>query len=313
MYASYHSARRLLGRSAAFALGGVVLVSAACTTANAGLVAKSFSPPAYSPSASLIDGFESPKVNRSMWWLGQAQKGQFWSDARLARSDRRSVAVRVGAAMRGCGAKCQRNELRTAPGYRIRFGQEAWYNFSFRIDGKLPARHTGRWVSGQWKQQCGGSPFLAQRFDRGVFQITVQDNSCRVIVASSQGLGRKLPATRLTGHEARQLAKNSKSCASDIKVQYSSNATLPNPYEKWVDMAYRVRGGRNGTGLIEIWANGRFIARVTGSIGYDYASGPHQYFKFGIYRAPMPGTSVARMDRFMRTGSMSMFRMIDGG
>ena len=272
-------------------------------------MAKRFSPPMFTPTAALIDGFEAPQVNQAMWWMGQAQKGQFWSDARVARSDRRSVAVHMGTKMRGCGKNCQRNEIRTAPGHRIRFGQEAWYSFSFRIDGKLPARQTKRWVSGQWKQQCGGSPFLAQRFDRGVFQITVQDNSCRVIVASSEGFGQKLPLTRQVGHAAQK----GRPCSSDIKVHHSANATLPSPYGKWVDMAYRVRGGRNGTGLVEIWANGRFIARVTGSIGYDFASGPDQYFKFGIYRAPMPGSSVVRMDRFRRTGSMSNYKVIDGG
>ena len=300
------------GRLAVLALSGLAIAGVSCSGANAGLVAKRPSPPTHLPSAALIDGFETPQVDRRMWWVGQAQSGQFWSDARLARADRRSIAVRVGAAMRGCGANCQRNEIRTAPGYRMKFGQEAWYNFSFRMDGKLPAGNTRRWVSGQWKQQCGGSPFLAQRFDRGVFQITVQDNNCRVIVASSQGLGQKLPTTLATGHGAVGGSKGGHSCRSDVKVEYSATPTLPNPYGKWVDMSYRVRGGRNGKGLVEIWANGRFIARVTGSIGYDYASGPQQYFKFGIYRAPTPGASVVRIDRFRRTDSMSNYKQIDG-
>ena len=239
---------------------------------------------------------------------GPGPKGEFWNDARVARSDRRSIAVRVTPEMRGCGAKCQRNEIRTTPRGRVMFGQEAWYSFSFRMDGTLPTRQTKRWVSGQWKQQCSGSPFLAQRFDRGVFQITVQDNSCRVIVASSEGLGQRLPLAHETGKQARPRTP----CRSDIKVEYSANPKLPNPFGNWVDMSYRVRGGRNGSGLVEIWANGRFIARVKGSIGYDHMSGPNQYFKFGIYRAPVPGASVVRLDRFRRSGSMSKFTVIDG-
>ncbi len=283
-----------------------------CTNAHAGLIAKKDVSYSGMPNPALVDGFETVHLNQQMWWMGQAQKGEYWSDARMARADRRSVAVRVGSKMRGCGAKCQRNEIRTSPNYRINFGQEAWYNFSFRLDGKLPDRNTQRWVTGQWKQQCGGSPFLAQRFDRGVFQITVQDNNCRVVVASSAGLDRPLPFTRYTGARKGSAAKTGRPCRSDIKVEYSANPTLPNPNRNWVDMSYRVRGGRNGTGLIEIWADGRFIARVTGSIGYDYSSGPKQYFKFGIYRAPVPGASTARIDRFRRSDSMSDFRLIDG-
>lgn len=290
------------------AFAGAFLLGAMGSGAQAGLAPKKPAPPSDQPLAALSDGFESAQLDQKRWWMGQAQTGEFWSDARLARSDRRSVAVRVTPDMRGCGAKCQRNEIRTTPRDRVLFGQEAWYSFSFRMDGTLPSRQTKRWVSGQWKQQCSGSPFLAQRFDRGVFQITVQDNNCRVIVASSEDLGKKLPVAHQTGKQAGRRA----ACASDIKVEYSANPTLPDPFGNWVDMSYRVRGGRNGTGLVEIWADGRFIARVKGSIGYDHMSGPQQYFKFGIYRSPVPGASVVRLDRFRRSGSMFKSRPIDG-
>jgi hypothetical protein len=63
-------------------------------------------------------------------------------------------------------------------------------------------------------------------------------------------------------------------------------------------MTYRVRGGRRGQGLVEIWANGRFIARAAGSIGYSQAAGPRQYFKFGIYRDAAPGPAIVNFDNF---------------
>jgi len=66
-------------------------------------------------------------------------------------------------------------------------------------------------------------------------------------------------------------------------------------------MTYHIRGGRNGSGLIEIWANENFIARVTGSIGNNNVDGPMQYFKFGIYRDVMQGTGIAHLDNFKRT------------
>ena len=65
-------------------------------------------------------------------------------------------------------------------------------------------------------------------------------------------------------------------------------------------MKYRVRAGLYGTGLIEIWANGKFIATVTGSIGYPIESGATQYFKFGIYRDVMQGDGAVYFDNFRR-------------
>ena len=65
-------------------------------------------------------------------------------------------------------------------------------------------------------------------------------------------------------------------------------------------MMYRVRGRRNGQGLIEIWANGAFIARVQGSLGYDEAGGPTQYFKIGHYRDPIAAATTLYVDDFKR-------------
>ncbi len=87
----------------------------------------------------------------------------------------------------------------------------------------------------------------------------------------------------------------------------ASNPVMPHPFARWVDMSYRVRGGRGGKGLVEIWANGRFIAKVTGSIGYDEAAGPNQYFKFGIYRRLVSGVTILRLDNFRRSSSTPRF------
>jgi hypothetical protein len=56
-------------------------------------------------------------------------------------------------------------------------------------------------------------------------------------------------------------------------------------------------------GIIEIYANGRFIARATGTIGVFGAEDPTQYFRFGHNRAPMPGTATIYIDRFRRGAS----------
>jgi hypothetical protein len=241
----------------------------------------------------ITDRFDGASLDTNKWWLKQAHDGQY-------RISGRSVAITMDSTMRGCGAHCQRNEIRTAPKYRIRFGEDAVYSFRFRVDG---AMSTGRWVSGQWKQQCDGSPFLAQRFNRDEFYITVQDRDCRVVVASSKPTGVRLPMTRMTDGRSQRVppaADETSNCKTDIKVEYAADAVLPDPRKDWVSMSYRVRGGLNGKGLIEIHANGRFIARVTGSIGDDRVAGPNQYFKFGIYRSFTRGTSTVYMDDFSR-------------
>ena len=248
----------------------------------------------------ISDNFQSGKIDPQEWYLKQAKLTKCEIKAKQARSGDKVVAISVDPMMRGCGKSCQRNEIRTSPRYRIKFGQDAIYSFSFRLKGK-PS--TSRWVSGQWKQQSNGSPFLAQRFDRGEFYVTVQDKDCRVTVASSTRSSETLPQTRLTAGLTSRIAPIAgapTTCKTDIQVEHAENARLPNPYRDWVHMSYRLRGGLNGKGLVEIWANGRFIARVTGSIGDDRVAGPAQYFKFGIYREFTPGISTAYFDNFRR-------------
>jgi hypothetical protein len=49
-------------------------------------------------------------------------------------------------------------------------------------------------------------------------------------------------------------------------------------------MSYLIEGGGNGGGRIDIWADGRFIARVKGRIGYPGSKPGLVKFKFGAYR-----------------------------
>lgn len=259
---------------------------------------------AAAPRDAVFDGFEAPNLNLSIWDRRQLRPGSYWLDDTMSRGRQRSLAITVSPADRACGGKCERNEVRLAKRLHIPFGTDVWYSFSFLLTGDTSNRENTRWVSGQWKQQTGGSPFLAQRFEHGVFHITVQDNSCRVLVAKSSAEHIKVPNTADLNVASPHFFLRDKylyNCKTDMKVEQSNDPVLPEPFGHWIDMTYHVRGGRHGKGLVEIWANGRFIARVTGSIGYDKAAGPMQYFKFGIYRDLMPGTGVAHFDNFRRT------------
>lgn len=80
-----------------------------------------------------------------------------------------------------------KHELRIANKKRCHFGQDIWYSFSFHITGDFPRTGSTRWVIGQWKEETDGSPFLVQRFDNGVFHITIQRNEDRVLIATAKG------------------------------------------------------------------------------------------------------------------------------
>jgi hypothetical protein len=97
------------------------------------------------------------------------------------------VIVQEGDNGDKCEDDCQRAEIRTAKASWPTFGDEVWYQFSFRISGDVPSTGSARSVIGQWKGPGDASPMLAQRFDNGVFHITVQDNETRRVVAKAEG------------------------------------------------------------------------------------------------------------------------------
>jgi len=254
----------------------------------------------------VADDFEQPQIDEAKWWLGQIRPNRFWIDSSIARSGGSALAIGVEEEDRDCGRRCQRNEIRIANGLRLRFGEEAWYRFSFRIGGEIWEQNSTRWIIGQWKQETGGSPFLAQRYDNGVFHITVQDNDCRILVAQANGHPDGLKAHRNQPRYAAAFLSESHlyDCESDVRIEHGeAPPVLPDPFENWVDMLYRVRGGTNGKGLIEIWANCTLIARVQGSIGYEDTAGPTQLFKIGHYRAPIAASTTLYFDDFRRGDS----------
>ena len=262
---------------------------------------------AASAASTVEDGFERSNINKSIWWLGQIRPERVWIDQSQTHSGSGALAIRVEGEDRDCNGRCQRNEIRMARRLDLKFGEEAWYAFSFKIMGDISEHGSTRWIIGQWKQDSNGSPFLAQRYDNGVFHITVQDNDCRILVAHANGHPDGKHAHR---NDPRYSAlaflsdPHLHDCNSDIQIEHQGvPPLLPDPRDQWVDMLYRVRGGRNGRGLIEIWANGTFIGRISGSIGYDNAKGPNQYFKIGHYRDPIGVATTLYFDDFRRGDS----------
>ena len=258
------------------------------------------------PQIAIVEDFEAEPLDETVWSLYRMGERHHWIDRRVVRQGEGALAIRIRGSDFDAVCDCQISEIREAPEQRLHFGDEAWYAFSFRIDGRSPVTGDQRWQIGGWKQETDGSPFLAQRFDNGVFHVTLESGDSRVLVATSAGEAESFFA-QLRNDILSRFAFVSEASKydgrDDVSIEYGPDPILPDPRLGWVDMVYRVKGGLAGDGIVEIWANGRFIARASGTIGVFDAVDPTQYFRFGHNRAPMPGTSTIHIDRFRRGAS----------
>jgi hypothetical protein len=342
---------------------------------------------------SLHDTFDASTLDATNWLTLQVRPDQM----RFTRPGRCGSAAIAILTKHQDGGKncpededCQRAELRTSkaawPPYD---GRDVWFAFSFRVSGDVASTGSARTVIGQWKAPGDDSPYVAQRFDNGVFHITVQDNHARRVVAQTEGdpdktleaqrlLSQLDPNNRaviagisslqalyqlqhampgLAGHffsntlrsalerrtsdnaEANALARELKLPSgqivtavgelsfvaeperyvgsSDLEIIPEANRLLPDPRKGWVDMVYRIKGGRTDNeygprskGELEVWANGQKIVLVRGNIGYTLRLespielvGP--YFKFGLYRVRQPGEFEFQLDEFSQAPTRS--------
>ncbi|WP_162950262.1 heparin lyase I family protein [Rhizobium jaguaris] len=208
----------------------------------------------------------------------------------------------------------QREELRLQKPFFRRSDVPLIYSYRFRMPKDvLNDRDSIRWITAQWKQEpinnryerefegWSPSPFLAQRYDDGILHVTVQDDMCRCLIASAPAKGSNLvwkDGTPRYCQSIRPQDSNGKACAPDLEVKYGRNPVLSTPAGEWVEMRYRVQAGRDGNAFIEIHQDGRFIARVTGKIGYepDPSSPPMTKFKIGQYRDYIPSSDTLELD-----------------
>lgn len=190
-----------------------------------------------------------------------------------------------------------------------RFGDDLYYGFSMWISrDSAPLGDPTRLVIGQWKAPIDDSPFLAQRFTGGSFHVTLDVDAattdpatgrpagCKILLAFDQALG-NLPLDHPSRCELKE-GQGTMALVPAEPVTIERLAYLPSPFGRWTDLVYRVRGGRNGQ--VEIWADGRLIARATGRIGHFGAEGQIQYFKFGPYRDPASHATTVYIDNLGR-------------
>lgn len=203
------------------------------------------------------------------------------------------------------------------------FGQEAWYGFSMWIDGaSAPYGDSNRVVLGQWKAnyhpdtRISYSPFLSQRLTGGFYHITLdvdarqpsgddgEPKTCRLLLAFADGppspLEPRLDLARPAGCEMRLQYEGFALMPVD-PIQIERHRYLPDPFGRWTDLIFRVKGGKDG--IVQVWADGALIATARGWIGHKEAVGSAQYFKFGPYRDPASYGFSAYLDNLARGNS----------
>ena len=188
----------------------------------------------------LHDPFDNRQVDKRLWDQSLIEATQIDFDT-LGRCGRGAIVVtaRAGEGVKDCDNRlCQRLELREK--HRRNFGEDVWYSFSFKVEGDVPTSSVvPHWVLAQWKEETDQSPFVAQRFGNGVFQITVEDNGVRRLIASSRAtpaqidvfhktvdtLGKK-ETLNLT-NIARELRALEKNTTTETQYQALVNKLLP--------------------------------------------------------------------------------------
>ena len=206
---------------------------------------------------------------------------------------------------------------------RVPYDQGVWYGFAIRFADPIP-QDDHRYLIAQWKREIEPgaegdfSPFLALRLRYGKLFATVETN----YVAPPEGLPRaNAPACpdgatpvwfRPETNQMRALVATDPSwtpedgalyggCTDAIKVVNHGN-DLPTPDSGWIDFAAYTLPGPDGSGRIELYANGKPIVTVTGHIGHaDEGLGENQYFKFGPYRAAHTTEWTLYYDDFRRS------------
>jgi hypothetical protein len=135
----------------------------------------------------LKDNFDGNTLDKTKWTVKQIRDDQIAFPAAGRCGAGIEIIVRESDGGNQCATDCQRAELRTIRTSWPTFGDEVWYRFSFRVSGDIAEIGSRRFVISQWKGPGDGSPMLAQRFDNGIFHITVQDNDIRHVIASAEG------------------------------------------------------------------------------------------------------------------------------
>ncbi|CAN1541938.1 Polysaccharide lyase [Rhabdaerophilaceae bacterium] len=296
------------------------------------LVLASWSAPATFVSAqswknSLQDGFESgdfaPSGGLFYKKNKEQEKGSATFQSEIVRNGQRALRLSVEPSCPSSGTECsERAEVWERPDILAPYDQPLWYAFSMRLGEPVP-REMHRLVMAQWKREIlpgadgDFSPFLALRLSAGRLIATVVSDEASF---APKGVGERVngckpgEAPANTPDDHRQVRATiamdvplstayaeAPGCSPAIRVT-PRDADFPKADSGWIDYVFLVNPDPAGKGVIEIAANGRWVATVEGSIGHRGAGlAETQYFKFGPYRAGRPDNWTLYFDDFKRS------------
>ncbi len=222
------------------------------------------------PPPLLRDGFEGPALE-PFWRSGDYGSGRYAEGAVVltderARSGRRCarITLREGDVRQitDSGKENERAELDS--GKHPLLEQDVWCGFSFLVPEAFPIVDV-RLVLNQWKQSAlEGSPIVAHRYRGGRNTITIRDLR-----------------TRGEWRETVELEPTQPEC--------------------WNDMVFHVRFATDASGLIEVWRDGKRVARVAGPTA-SAEGRPYFYHKIGLYRDRMAEPMTVYVDNYTLGG-----------
>ena len=218
----------------------------------------------------------------------------------------------------GCS---ERAEIWEKTGLRVPYHQGVWYGFAVKFADPIPT-DDHRYLIAQWKREIEPgadgdfSPFLALRLRNGKLFATVETNyiapDSPTVVGATCPAGTTPVWFRQDTNQMRALVATDaswkpadddqfKGCTTAVSVTQHGNP-LPLPSSGWMDFAIYTKPGADGSGHIEIFANGKPVVTITGHIGHaDAGLGKNQYFKFGPYRAGHSSNWALYYDNFRRS------------
>jgi hypothetical protein len=273
----------------------------------------------------LYDGFEFDGFAASggLHYKNNPEQGagsvEFQSEVTYRGKGALKLTVRPTANSNEQQLNSQRAEIWERQELWVPYDQGIWYGFAVNFAEPIP-QDNHRYVIAQWKRQISGtkgdfSPFLGIRLNRGKLYASVETN---LVSSTSIGTGFAKCASGETAvwlrpetNQTRALVATDESwtsadgdhfnaCTREIRVINRGNF-LPSPRSGWIDFAIYSKPGPQGDGHIEIFANRKWVVTVRGRIGHsEKGLGPHQYFKFGPYRANHTDVWTLYYDEFRR-------------
>ena len=270
----------------------------------------------------LYDGFDGPDFSPDggLYYRDNFEQSAgacaFQSDVKLSGTGALKLSVKPITPVADFNHS-ERAEVWEKTGLRVPYGEGVWYGFAVKFADPIP-NDSHRYVIAQWKREIDPgadgnfSPFLAIRLQNGKLYATIETN----YIAPGRDDGSSANALptffRPHANQMRVLVATDPTWTKADANLFAGYTTaisvidhgngLPQPGSGWIDFAIYAKPGPDGSGHIEIIANGKPVVTVKGPIGHaDKGLGKTQYFKFGPYRAGHTNEWTLYYDYFRRS------------